>query len=90
MVSEVCPLFPAEGQMVTEAPEETPVETPVETQDEGWETYWGEQVTCYPQGLLCLCGLFSKCFTKGSRRLGYQLKMHMDVLCYGKGRVQPS
>jgi hypothetical protein len=65
MVSEVCPLFPAEGQMVTEAPEETPVETPVETQDEGWETYWGEQVTCYPQGLLCLCGLFSKCFSKG-------------------------
>ena len=34
MVSEVCPLFPAEGQMVTEAPEETPVETPIETPDE--------------------------------------------------------
>ena len=51
MVSEVCTHFPADGQRVTDAPEET---TGVETQGEGWETYWGEQVPWYHQGFLCL------------------------------------
>ena len=49
--------------MVTDAPEETRVET----QDDGWETYWGEQVTWYHQGFLCLsvCVLFLFMYYKG-------------------------